>query len=413
MDDPRVANPDRRVLRLLALIPRSPTSAAAHAPAEEAPGSAASRLRGQGHNAALSVIVRTSLVWLLAFTSFSCSATPSPLPSRGDDASASAPSIGPVVGACGHVAVPAHDPVKGEQLPSVSLVGWVDGRVVLAFADVSCAYDPVAHAWTSVPGELGGPAPELRARWADGSSWAGLEQDRSIDIAKDGRVRHVVIGPNAEWTKEWGILGGDLLRPVPGQGYVVPLVGSVVRLTPDGRMSDVRLPQGFVTETVAPDGSALVRRRPDLRGDVNLGAPRDLFVWQVGMPTPVRAATAVRSVDDADGAGLAWLGLNDGEVRLLGLNGELGPSIETWDGQREAVSVSPSGSVVIHQPLDGSFLQLDDVQSGESRRIDEACGPVTWSGDTAACLVGPADPSRDPWVLVVADAHSTGSVAFR
>jgi hypothetical protein len=357
-------------------------------------------------------IARLLLACLLGFTSLRCGGpgpTPTELPREGVGTTASAPAAA----VCEHVSVPVRDPVKGESPPAARLVGWLDGRIVVAFADASCTYDPTRRVWFGLSGDPGGPGPDLRARWADGMSWVGIEDDRSLDVMSDGLLRHVPMDPTSDWVVEWGVLGGELLRPLPYGGYVVPLVGAVVRLTSDGTLPQTELPSGFLTVSVAADGSVLARKKPDSLSPSILNGPYELYRWRPGLEAPVRVAEGVLTLDDAEG-GLAWLGLADGEVRLLQADGQLGTAVATFDPSRESITVSPSGRVDARRPLDGSFVVLEDRPVGNPRTVDTACGPIAWDGGAAACLASPEDPFHDPWVLVMTgNGPVPDSVAFR
>lgn len=340
-------------------------------------------------------------VLVLVVFAVACAAPPNP---SGGPSSPSVPAT-PLSAACGHRAAPPPSTAKGSVPGTITLVGWIDGGIAVAFPDLSCIYRPLTGAWEGLPGDQGGAGSSSRALWADGGSWATIGNDRTMQVTAAGIVRSARPAADAPWLGEWGIWDGVLLHPVPAHGYVVPSITDLVRLSEAGALTDIPLPSGFVTVTVASDGTALVRETPDRTNPSALNLPYALYRWTPGMAKPAKVADGVRFVYDAEG-GLAWVAQATGEIRSVAVDGRLGPSVATWNPTTQRPSVSPDGTVIVRQPLDGSFLTVEEPPETVSQRIDLACGQMHWSGNALACLVSPRQPGPDPWNLVVRLAHS-------
>jgi hypothetical protein len=80
----------------------------------------------------------------------------------------------------------------------------------------------------------------------------------------------------------------------------------------------------------------------------------------------------------------------------------------------ERVSLSPSGRILVRQPIEGSGSVAGDLKTGNTVSFTHECGPIHWADDTLVCL-GSGDPAAGTAssLVVLESGGQPQVVAFR
>lgn len=300
--------------------------------------------------------------------------------------------------ACRHVGTAPAATGKGARPTVVTVAGWMGDRILVVFPDSSCLFDPSTAIWTALDGDPVVSGSGVAPTWSDGITWAGA-RGQTLVVGGDGALHSASAPPRAAWLAEWGIWDGQLLRPIPGAGYVIPLIDSDVRLSDEGALTERPIPAGYVVVTASGgDSPLLLRPTLDVTDTQALSAPFSLSLWDGGSAAPRMVAASVGQVSDATDA-LAWIAV-DHEFRRLDSDGSLGSSIGGWDPKIATAVVAPDGSVIVRRPLDGSSMEIEDVPTRTRLMVGEACGALWWHASDLACLVSPDPSVGGAWRLV-------------